>query len=96
LSSKTVFAFVEFFFMTVFSQNTPLHWASRSGHLEVANLLVSFQADVAAVNKCARQLPHLPLAPEFLFCSEGKTPLQLAIARSKSAVVEYLRSIGAP
>ena len=58
-------------------------------------MLVESRADVAARNRCLTfALP--PCSALTLRCSDGKTALDSAIDKNKPAVVEYLRSVGAP
>eukprot|EP00043_Microstomoeca_roanoka_P015864 m.159404 g.159404 ORF g.159404 m.159404 type:complete len:126 (-) comp16347_c2_seq8:861-1238(-) len=38
--------------------NTPLHWASRNGHLDVARLLIERGADVMTENECNEMPLH--------------------------------------
>ena len=82
-----------------FSGSTPLHISAYYGHLETCKVLVSSKADLAARDRCGRcrccsrfslNQSH-PLA-----CRDGKTALKWAMDGNKSAVVSFLRSVGAP
>ncbi|KAK9145664.1 hypothetical protein Sjap_005567 [Stephania japonica] len=70
---------------------TPLHWAVDRGHLEVAELLVSNNADVNAKVKVF----HLALNTDGYFTSqckddEGQTPLHYAATCDREAIAEFL------
>ena len=71
------------------------------GYTEVAKLLVHAKSDVAArtrCGECARRARARCCAakPHALPCSDGDTPLKIAIKYNKSDVVAFLRSAGAP
>ena len=78
---------------------TALMISAGNGHVEVAKLLVSSKADLAARHRCGRcqccsrfslNQSH-PLA-----CSDGSTALKWAMDFNKSDVVAFLRGVGAP
>jgi hypothetical protein len=82
------------------SQWTPLHVCCYFGNLDVCKLLLASKADVGArdLYRPPRPLQRaLSSHPTHLLpCRDGSTPLKRAIDEDKSAVVSYLRSIGAP
>jgi hypothetical protein len=89
-------------------QLTALHLGASYGHAAVCRLLIAAKADVNATDMCAfvfeicycysfwyflalfsRVATHPPA------CSDGDTPLKLAINKNKRKVVAFLRSVGA-
>ncbi len=80
-----------------FSEMTPLHWSSFKDHVDVCQFLVASKADMTTRDRCrfVSSAALLCSAAHPLRCSNGLTPLKLAIQEKKSDVAAYLRSVEA-
>jgi hypothetical protein len=79
------------------SGQTPLHWSSERGLMDVCQFLVASNADLASKGRC-RRVSSAALscsATHPLRCSNGFTPLQLAIRNRKSDVAAFLQTAAA-
>ena len=68
---------------------------------EVTKLLVHAKSDVAARDRCGEcarraRVRCCAAKPHALPCSDGKTPLKMAVDENESDVAAFLRSAGAP
>ncbi len=92
------------------TSETPLHWASSVGNIEIVNFLIKKGVDVDIKNNRGATALHLAIINGHLDVvkklielrarinitdSQGKTPLQLAVSCEACDIVEYLLQVGA-
>ena len=87
---------------------TPLHLATKKGHLDVAGILLEAEADIAVASKSGKTALHYVSyysgnadlakllinagSPINILDGRNKTPLDYAIAKKRAEVVELIRS----
>lgn len=73
------------------NHNTPLHFASYLGHINIAQILVTARANVNYKNKSSKDFSFSLLSNEH----GGVTPLMLACSKGNLALILYLLEQGA-
>ena len=75
--------------------NTPLHVASREGHIKVIQCLDQHQANLYAVNRVSVFITCIAVILPMYVCwcitQAGKTPLDLSVEANQPATADYLR-----